>query len=195
MAKRSSRKLHPVEKADLATAETVRVGPQSAEAKLLGQFAELGDQPPLIAACAGVLAVGLGRGDARMVRTALHMLAAHGFATAAKSMVKDRIDRTRPGVARKGNYKLKEGASKAGGMRSMPSGHSAGLAAVAAAVAREYPEAALPVGAAAASVAAAQLPSENHFLSDVAVGIAIGLAAESAVGLLLKAAAAADAKD
>jgi membrane-associated phospholipid phosphatase len=182
----ASRKLHPIEKADVAIADAVALDERSAPGRFLAGLAELGDQPPLVALSAGVLASGLLLGNRKLARTGLRMLAAHAVATAAKGFVKDRIDRTRPGEALgDARYKLEPGDSRAGKMRSMPSGHSAGLAAVARAAAREYPAAAWPAGLAAAAVAAAQLPSENHFASDVAAGIGIGLASEAAVAALM----------
>lgn len=178
--------LHPVEKADLAAADTLSVDGQGAAGRLLAKFAELGDQPPLIALGAGVFAFGLAGGDRKLARTGLRMLAAHAVATAVKGFVKDEVDRTRPSEALAGNgYKLERGGSRDGKLRSMPSGHSAGLAAVARAAGREYPSIARPAGVAAASIIAAQLPSGNHFASDVAVGTGIGLASEALVAALM----------
>lgn len=182
----ANRRLHPLEKADLAVADALKLDERRAPARLLATFAELGDQPPLIALSAGVLAAGLAGGNRKLARTGLRMLAAHALATAIKGLVKDEVDRTRPGEALDDtNYKLEPGHSRAGALRSMPSGHGAGLAAVARAAAREYPELAVPAGAAAAAVAAAQLPSGNHFASDVAAGVAIGLASEAALAALM----------
>lgn len=186
MSKTASRPLHPVEKTDLEAADALAVEETSPGGRLLAKFAELGDQPPLIALGAGVLAYGLAGGNRRLARTGLRMLAAHAVATALKGFVKDEVDRTRPGEALNGgSYKLVRGRSRNGKLRSMPSGHSAGLAAVARAVGREYPRAAAPAGLAAASVTAAQLPSGNHFVSDVAAGVAIGLVSEAAVAALM----------
>lgn len=182
----SDRRLHPLEKTDLAIADAVAVNERSFAGRLLGRFAELGDQPPLIALSAGVIAYGLVGGDRKLVRTGLRMLAAHAVATALKGFVKDEVDRTRPGEALgDSSYRLTRGHSKDGALRSMPSGHSAGLAAVARAVGREYPQAAIPAAVAASAVTAAQLPSGNHFTSDVAAGVAIGLASEGAVSALM----------
>lgn len=182
----ANRNLHPLEKADLAAADAVVVEDEGLAGRMLGKFAELGDQPPLIALGAGVFAFGLAGGNRKLARTGLRMLAAHAVATALKGFVKDEVDRTRPGEALNGgSYKLVRGRSRNGKLRSMPSGHSAGLAAVARAVGREYPRAAAPAGLAAASVTAAQLPSGNHFVSDVAAGVAIGLVSEAAVAALM----------
>ena len=186
MPRKTRRKLHPAEKADLAAARAAHVPSRTRLGQAVDWFAELGDQPPLIAASSGVLAVGIVRRDRRMIRTAARMLAAHAVATAIKTVIKDRVDRSRPATALGGRgYTLRKGNSKDSALRSMPSGHSAGLAAVAAAVAREYPATASPVAAAAGSVAAAQLPSDNHFLTDVAAGILIGLLSEKAVAVAM----------
>ena len=182
----AKRELHKIERADLKIADGVALDERGAANRLLSKFAELGDQPPLIALSAGVFAFGLASGNRRLARTGLRMLAAHAVATAIKGFIKDEVDRTRPGAALEDKaYKLERGHSKDGGLRSMPSGHSAGLAAVARAAGREYPEIAVPAGVAAAAIAAAQLPSGNHFSSDVAVGVGIGLASEAAVAGLM----------
>lgn len=178
----TTRHLHPVERADLDAAETAEVDKDSAAGRLIGKVADLGDQPPLIALSAGIFAAGLVRRDRRLARTGLRMLAAHAVATAVKCFVKDEVDRTRPG---EDDYRLTRGRSKEGRLRSMPSGHSAGLAAVARAAAREYPRSALPAAAAAGAVMAAQLPSGNHYPSDIAAGAAIGLASEAIVAGLM----------
>lgn len=117
------------------------------------------------------------------------MLAAHSVATGIKSFIKHRVDRTRPGDAmNNARYSLEEGDSHEGRLSSMPSGHSAGIAAVATAFARDYPAAAPVAGVAGASVILAQLPAKNHFMSDLVVGTAIGVAAEVAVSALMTAA-------
>ena len=66
-----------------------------------------------------------------------------------------------------GRYRFEQGGSRAKRLSSMPSGHSAGLAAVARAAGRDYPNAAVPAAGAAATVIAAQLPAKNHFVSDL----------------------------
>lgn len=183
---KSGRSLHQVERADLDVANTVTADEDGLAGRILSKVAELGDQPPLVALSSLVFAAGLYRRDRRLARTGLRMLAAHAVATAVKGFVKDEVDRTRPGEAlQKDRYRLAKGRSKAGKLRSMPSGHSAGLAAVARAARREYPEVAAPAGVAAAAVTAAQLPSGNHFASDVAAGLAIGIASEALVAGLM----------
>ena len=181
MSKRQSvkhRKLTPVERLDLKVARTVALDQRKAPGKHLSRFAELGDQPPLVLLSMGVAAFGALRRDERLARMGLRMLAAHALTSIGKLVGKGVVDRTRPAEALgKGRYRLEEGGSKQGRLRSMPSGHSGGVTALAVALAPDYPRLAVPAAAAAGAVMLAQLPSKNHFLSDVAAGAAIGLLA------------------
>jgi membrane-associated phospholipid phosphatase len=173
-----SRSLSPAEKADIKVAKAAAAETGSAADQLL-RFGELGDQPPMAAASGAMIACGLAFRDRRMTRAGVRMLAALGLATLLKSAVKNNIDRTRPGeVIDKQRYRLRPGESKQGHLRSMPSGHSAGAAAVLLAAARDYPSARVPLIGGAVAIAAAQLPSRNHFLTDVAAGLALGLLSE-----------------
>lgn len=184
---KAKRRLNPIERTDLTVAEAAAIDGRKSLARRVRAFAQLGDQPPLRMLCGVTIATGLLRRDPGLARTGLRMLAAHGVATWAKGVIKHRIDRTRPGDAMKnGRYRLDSGESHEKRLSSMPSGHSAGVAAVAMAVARDYPAAAPASGIAAASIIAAQLPSKNHFLSDVVVGTAIGVTAEVAVSGLMR---------
>ena len=190
---KTKRRLHPIERADLAVAELTALDGRTAAARRASALAELGDQPPLRVLCALTIAAGLVGRDAKLARAGLRMLAAHSVATGIKSVIKHRVDRTRPADALKnGRYRLDEGASRQKRLSSMPSGHSAGIAAVARAAAREYPAGAPIAGAAAIAVIAAQLPSKNHFLSDLVVGTIIGLTAEALVSALMSAAGRGD---
>lgn len=181
-----SRKLNSIERADLKLARKVALEEESAPGRLVGKFAELGDQPPMQLLCGATIAAGAARGDRRLFRAGLRMLAAHSLATMAKAFGKDAVDRARPGDARdRAEYRMKPGASADHRLQSMPSGHSAGVVAVAAAALADYPAVAGPAVAASAAVVGAQLPSRNHFLSDVVVGSAIGLVAFGLARLLL----------
>lgn len=167
------------EKADIKVAHAAAVEKGGRAERLLGPFREIGDQPPMTAASATILACGLAFRDRRMTRAGVRMLAALGLATLLKGAIKNNIDRTRPGeVIKNGRYRLERGDSKDGSLRSFPSGHSAGAAAVFRAAARDYPSASTPLMGAAGAIAAAQLPTRNHFVSDIAVGFAIGLVSE-----------------
>ena len=160
----------------MAVAREVALDKRSKAGKRLARFAEVGDQPPLIAHFLAVTATGALRRDEKLARTGLRMLAAHSLTTMAKLLGKDLIDRTRPAEAlRNGRYRLEKGDSRDGQLRSLPSGHSAGVTAVAMAASRDYPKVRSPSAAAGTAVMLAQLPAKNHFLSDIAAGAAIGL--------------------
>ena len=178
-------KLHAIERADFRVARKVALPRQSGAGRLTARFAELGDQPPLQAASAVVIASGLLRRDEQLARVGLRMLAAHSLSTMGKLFVKDLVNRTRPGALNEKAYQLEAGSSRDGRLRSMPSGHSAGSAAVAGAVAPDFPAAAVPAALTATAIAAAQPASRNHYLSDVIAGAAIGLAAAALARLLV----------
>ena len=175
---RTGRALASIEKIDIAIARTVALDEERPIGRWLGRFAELGDQPPLRVLCGATIASGIARSDPKLFRTGLRMALAHSIATAAKAVVKDGVDRTRPAAALDtGEYKLKPGDSEAHDLQSMPSGHSAGVTALVGAALIDYPDLKVPAISAGGSILAAQLPSRNHFLSDVIVGGAVGLAA------------------
>jgi membrane-associated phospholipid phosphatase len=169
--------------ADARTAEAVRPHRRSWPVRALEPIADLGDQPPMRALCAAVIAAGLAGGDRRLAKAGLAMLAAHTLASAGKNFVKRRIDRTRPRSSGKRgkDHRPSPGRSEAKEETSFPSGHAAGAAAVARAFARSYPEHAGPAYAAAGIIALAQIPRCAHYPTDVGAGLAIGLAAEAAV--------------
>ncbi len=174
--------LKSVERIDKLVADRLALDGRTKAARRTSFFAEAGDQPPLIILSLAVVAAGLVGGDKRIRRTGMRMLTAHSLSTLFKLLVKDRIDRTRPA---EDEYRLEKGTSRDGRLRSMPSGHSAGSVAVAGAILPDYPSALAPVAAATIAVAAAQLPSKNHFLSDVLVGAALGAAAAGIARLLI----------
>lgn len=180
------RALKTVEKGDIALAQSVALEGDSVAGKVIGKFAELGDQPPMQFLCGVTVAGGVVRRDRRLFRTGLRMLAAHSLATLAKAFVKDGVDRTRPDDAiDRQEYRMRAGNSNAHRLQSMPSGHTAGTVAVAASALTDYPQVAGPALIGSVAITAAQLPSRNHYLSDVAVGSAIGLAAFGVARLIL----------
>jgi membrane-associated phospholipid phosphatase len=171
--------------ADEAAAEAALPYQGSPAMEALGRFAELGDQPPLRILCAAVIAAGLAGGDRRLARTGVRMLVAHTLATLAKDFVKERVDRTRPSAKDKQgkDHVPKPGSDSSKEETSFPSGHSAGAAAVAWAVARDYPGLAAPAYAAGGALALAQIPRCAHYPTDVGAGLAIGIAAEAVVDI------------
>lgn len=173
-----------IEQADVAVAKAVAPLSQSPWVKALGVLSEAGDQPQMRILCAGVIAWGLYRGDKKLARTGVRMLAAHSVATGMKTVIKHRVDRTRPTLlVEEGRYDMAPGDSHEHDESSFPSGHTAGAVAVAAAVAHEYPAAAPAAYAAAAAVAVMQIPRCKHYVSDVGAGAVVGVVAAASVSL------------
>ena len=170
-----------VVEADVAVASAVEPYRKTLPVRLFGTLSELGDQPQMRTLCAAVIAAGLAGGNVRLARAGAKMLAAHTVATAAKNIVKNRIDRTRPrSRADKADaHKLRKGGNHDKEETSFPSGHTAGAVAVARAFVREYPEYAGPAYAAAGAIALAQVPRCAHYPSDVGAGTAVALASEA----------------
>jgi undecaprenyl-diphosphatase len=150
--------------------------------RALGILSKVGDQPALRLISGGMMLAGTFARNDRLVRAGARMMIAHEAATVAKHSIKTNVDRTRPRSAngrdekkpRKGKHKTKE-------LSSFPSGHSAGAIAAASAVSREYPEYGVAVLSAATLVGVLQVPRCAHYPTDVAAGLAIGLAAEAVV--------------
>lgn len=147
--------------------------------RLVGAASDIGDQPQMRLLCAATIVVAIARRDSRLAGTGFKMLAAHTAATWAKSGVKAVVDRTRPDSG--DDPKVRLGDSDEHQETSFPSGHSAGVVAVAQVVARSYPEHALAVRTAAVAVAAVQVPRGTHYVGDVVAGALIGLLAEQVV--------------
>ncbi len=78
------------------------------------------------------------------------MGAAFALTTLAKSLVKSTVDRTRPSKAAENGYASGKGKRTKGPWNSFPSGHTGNAVALACAVTREYPGAAVPAYAVAA---------------------------------------------
>lgn len=152
----------------------------SAPMRVLDVLSKLGDQPELRIIACGLMIAGTFTGRARLVRAGARMIIAHEAATLAKSRVKTEIDRTRPRSARGRNEKKpRMGNRSAKEETSFPSGHSAGAIATARAFSREFPEYGIAVMGGAGLIAASQIARTAHYPTDVAVGAAIGLAAEA----------------
>lgn len=180
--------VEPALDVDAAAAEAMA---SFADAPWLEPVAELGDQPQLRTLCAALIAAGLAAGrhsgyGPRLARAGLRMLIAHQLATTAKNFVKERVDRTRPRSRhRRGkDHRIAPGTASEKEETSFPSGHAAGAAAAARAFAREFPEHRGTAAAAGGALALVQVPRCAHYPTDIAAGVAIGLAAEAAVAAL-----------
>ena len=160
---------------------------ESPPVKAIGWLSEIGDQPQLRSLSGVMIGAGL-LGQRRLLRAGIRMLLAHELATAIKSLIKHRIDRTRPRSARSARHgQPRPGHSRAKEQSSFPSGHTAGSLAVAQAFSREFPEHRTAARSAAAVIGVAQIPRCAHYPTDVGVGAVIGLVAEAAVNAGLKA--------
>ena len=150
--------------------------------RALGAASEVADQPPMIAICCATLAAGLLTRRPSLVRAGARMLASHLLATGIKSLVKKRINRTRPALLEdEGRYETGGEGVDEGDRNSFPSGHTAGVVAVAGGLSQEYERARAPAYGIAAAIAALQVPRGAHYPADVAAGWAIGWAAQRLV--------------
>lgn len=178
-AKKAAKKLA---KAEAAVSHLVARHHQEPAARLAGLLAEWGDQPQMIVTAIGTIGAGLAMRRADLTRGGARMLAAHLVATAMKSAIKHRIDRSRPEHEMAGHGRT----ASAGGhddhaLNSFPSGHTAGVVAAARAVSRDVDGAAVPAALAAGAIAAAQPATGSHHLSDVVAGAMVGWLAEALV--------------
>ena len=184
-ARRATAECSVVEQADAQVTAAVAPLRDTAVVRAASALSEIADQPPLVALSAAVAVAGLATRNPRLARAGLRMLAAHALATFVKGVIKDNVDRSRPKtLIEDGDYEMGAGDSREGDLRSFPSGHTAGGTAVVRALAREYPGSAGPAGSAMSLIAAALVPKQAHYPTDIAVGAAIGWASEAAVNLL-----------
>ncbi len=175
-----------VMKAEAGVTRAAAPRPGSAPATIVETIGKLGDQPELRTLSAMLIGSGLLGGNRRLLRAGVRMLLAHELATLGKDLIKQQIDRTRPHSAKsRREQSVKPGRHTAKTKTSFPSGHSAGSVAVARAFGRDFPEYQVPALAAAAIVAAMQVPRLNHYPTDVAAGILLGIASEAAANLVV----------
>ena len=140
------------------------------------RFAELGDQPPLVAISLGVIAA-CARRRARPVAAATGVPNADRAFAIGRSpscAVKDRgRTRTRPGaLEREELSRCRQGTSRDGRLRiDARRGTARGSSRLAGAIAADYPRASVPGAAALGSGRRRHnLPSRDHYLSDIIVG-------------------------
>ncbi len=157
--------------------------------KLAGTVSEVADQPPLVLLGIGTIVVGAVLRRPTVLRNGIRILASEVLATAIKNGLKRSIDRTRPEEAiESGEHRFEPGTSDDHAQTSFPSGHSAGAVAVAGAIAQDLPAAIAPAYAAAAGVAAVQMPRGKHYILDTVAGAAIGFVAQKATSAIIRAA-------
>jgi membrane-associated phospholipid phosphatase len=169
-----------VEGADAALGAKVEPFRGTAVVQAITVVSKIGDQPPLRMLSAATIAIGLVSKHPRLTQAGLRMFVAHTLATASMNVLKRRINRTRPNARGAGDdHRVHRGNDASHDATSFPSGHSAGALAVGAAFARDFPEYRIGALVSAGAVALAQVPRGAHYLSDVAVGSAIGLASEA----------------
>ena len=186
-SKTNRAKTNQVEKADLKLARASAPIRNHPLMRIVGTLSDVADQPPLRAIAAATIAAGAIGRDRRLTLAGVRMLAAHQVATSVKSLVKHAIDRTRPeAVLDGGDYESGEGRHEESRFNSFPSGHTAGAVAIARAIGRDYPGAALPTLLLAGTAAVVQVPRGKHYLSDIAVGAVVGLAAEAGLAALTR---------
>lgn len=177
---RSRTDLTEVEEADISVVEKLAPHRQDPVVRAAAKASELADQLPLMALSGAVLVAGLLARRPTLARAGRDMAASALAAAILKTVVKKSVSRTRPHLLLDDNlYEVEAGGPDEGPWHSFPSGHTAGAVAAARAFARNYPSAGVLAYAAAAGVAAAQIPRAAHYPSDVAAGMLLGLAADA----------------
>ena len=174
-----------VEKADITLGKKIASKRNHPAVKAAATAGELGDQGPLYALAAGVLAVGVASRHRRVSDCGLAMLAAIALADVGKRIAKRVVRRTRPHVLlEEGRYDADTGGSDRKPEQSFPSGHTACTVAAARALSRHFPETMAAAGAATAVIGLSRVAEGKHWPLDVAAGAVIGLAAERLSALL-----------
>ena len=170
---------------DARTQKLFKPYAETAAVAALHPISKLGDQPQLRTIAGALVLAGLIARSHRLVNAGARMIVAHEAATFVKDMLKTEVDRTRPRSAdSRHEKKPKKGKHTSKEMTSFPSGHSAGSIAAARAFAREFPEYAAAAIGAGATIALLQIPRCAHYPSDVAAGLAVGLASEAVTDCL-----------
>lgn len=135
-------------------------------------FRRMGQPEVFATAALGTWAVGLASGSPRLQGAGMRMTAALGLAGLTTHGIKFLIGRARPNAEDADDFRL------LGPGRSMPSGHTTVAFALAASAADEIrnPVATVLLYGAAAGAGVSRVYDRKHWLSDVALGAAIGIA-------------------
>lgn len=154
--------------------------------KTVAKVAKLGEQEPLYAVAALLTGAGVGLGRPELIRSGLRMTEAIGAADALKSLVKKGVARSRPKtVIEEDRYVREAGDSDHGkAEQPSPSGHVACSLAAGLAPSRVEPRLAPAVGLAVTGLSVTRVLEGEHWPSDVAAGLVIGLAAEAVTAAL-----------
>lgn len=174
-----------IEKADIELGKKIASKRHHPAVKAAAAAGKFGDQGPLYALAAGVLAVGVTSRDRRVADCGLAMLAAIALADAGKRITKSFVRRTRPHLLiDRGRYDADTGGSDDKEEQSFPSGHTACTVAAARALSRHFPETLPAAAAATVVIGLARVAEGKHWPLDVAAGAVIGLAAERLVAVV-----------
>lgn len=151
-------------------------------AKCADMVAKLGDQEPLYAVGVALLLGGLLTRRTALCGTGLSILGRVAVADILKRLVKRNVKRTRPEeLLDKGRYEREAGGGDERSEQSFPSGHVACTLAAAAAVTRRHPRLAPAALTFTGLVGVARIAKGEHWPSDVAAGMVVGVISDFVV--------------
>lgn len=169
-----------VERADIELGKKLAAEKDHPVVRALVKVGDLGDQEPLYAYAACVIAAGLLTWNSRRARLGVSMLLAVATADLGKRLLKGSVTRTRPHVLLdEGRYEADSGGSDSKPEQSFPSGHVACTVAEVRAVSRHTPGAAPWSAIAVAIIGVARVAKGDHWPLDVAAGLVLGLVSEA----------------
>ena len=181
------RQASEAEKADIELGARLASHRDHPVVKAAGEAGKIGDQAPLYALSAAVLIAGLATRNRRLAGSGVSMLAGLAAADVSKRLTKRLVRRTRPHVLLDdGRYQTDAGGTDRKPEQSFPSGHTAGSAAVARALSRNFPKTGAAAGVAAVGIGVSRIAKGAHWPLDVLAGAVLGLAAEALAAMLLE---------
>ena len=163
-------------------AELAAAHRHKAWARYADKAAELGDQEPLYAFGAGMLVVGFLTRRPKLTRAGVSVLARVAVADLSKRLMKRCVKRTRPTeLLDHGRYEKDRGGGNDHEEQSFPSGHVACTLAAAIGVSRHWPAATPAALAFTGLVGVARVVKGEHWPTDVAAGVILGVVADATV--------------